>query len=234
MHPWTGLATGLGGLVVGPLVAAVVARLAVGEPASAHPSPVSPPLIRASGRDRVLVSLLAALVLAALGLRLGPNAALPAYLYLGAVCVALAVIDARTSRLPDPLTLPSYAVGIAALAPAAAVTDGGLARLGLALAGMAALYLLYAALFLVNPAGLGWGDVKLAGVLGLHLGWLGVRAWITGAFLGFLLGALFGIGLLAARRATRKTTIPFGPFMIAGALVAILVEGQLAMAYTGD
>ena len=77
-------------------------------------------------------------------------------------------------------------------------------------------------LFLVNPAGMGFGDVKLAPTLGLALGWYGWPTVFTGTFAGFTLGALTGLVLLATRRADRKTPIPFGPFMLIGTLGALL------------
>jgi leader peptidase (prepilin peptidase)/N-methyltransferase len=78
---------------------------------------------------------------------------------------------------------------------------------------------------------MGFGDVKLAGLLGLYLGWLGWGELITGGFLGFLFGGVVGMGLMMVRRAGRKSQIPFGPFMLAGALVAILAGGSLADLY---
>jgi leader peptidase (prepilin peptidase)/N-methyltransferase len=96
---------------------------------------------------------------------------------------------------------------------------------------MVALYAFYFLLALVYPAGMGFGDVKLAGVLGLYLGWLGWAEVVTGGFLGFLFGGVGGVLLIAVRRAGRKSMIPFGPYMLAGALVAILCGGALADLY---
>ena len=97
-------------------------------------------------------------------------------------------------------------------------------RFVVALIGLAAAWLLFLIQALIYPAGIGWGDVKLSGVLGLYLGWLGVSALVAGLFLGYLLAALAGLGLLAARRATRKSQLPFGPFLLAGTLIAILLS----------
>jgi leader peptidase (prepilin peptidase)/N-methyltransferase len=77
----------------------------------------------------------------------------------------------------------------------------------------------------VYPAGIGWGDVKLSGVIGLYLGWFGASTLLAGLIGGYLLAAVTGIGLIVARRATRKSQIPFGPFMIAGTLAVLLVHG---------
>ncbi len=83
----------------------------------------------------------------------------------------------------------------------------------------------------VQPKAMGFGDVKLAGVLGLVLGYLSWSALVIGAFLGFLLGALVGVAVIAAGRASRKSAIPFGPFMIAGALLALFLATPLLRFY---
>jgi leader peptidase (prepilin peptidase) / N-methyltransferase len=97
----------------------------------------------------------------------------------------------------------------------------------------AVMYGVYFALCFAYPAGMGFGDVKLAGVLGLFTAWLGWGVWAVGLFLGFFLGGLFGAALIALRRGGRKTAVPFGPFMLAGVLVAVLFGRQLVDAYLG-
>ena len=171
-----------------------------------------------------VAGLLTAAVFVIMAVRFGPSPVLPAFCFLGAVGVALAFIDARHQRLPDALTLTSYPVALVLLGAAAlAVPDGG-RRFVVALIGLAAAWLLFLIQALIYPAGIGWGDVKLSGVLGLYLGWLGVTALVAGLFLGYLLAALAGLGLLAARRATRKSQLPFGPFLLAGTLIAIVAS----------
>jgi leader peptidase (prepilin peptidase)/N-methyltransferase len=157
--------------------------------------------------------------------RFGLSPALPAYGYLAVVGAVLAVTDARQRRLPDRLTLPSYPVALALLGLAALLLPGGgrpflgaLLGLGIALG----LFLLQAVIY---PDGLGWGDVKLAGILGLYLGWLGLPALVAGLFLGYLLAGAAGLALIAAGRASRKTQLPFGPFLLAGTLAAIALSG---------
>jgi leader peptidase (prepilin peptidase)/N-methyltransferase len=90
-------------------------------------------------------------------------------------------------------------------------------------AGAGLLWLFYFILRLVYPPGMGFGDVKLAGVLGMYLGYLGWGHLFAGTFLAFLLGGLWSIALLAARRGTLKSSIPFGPFMLAGTAAAMLL-----------
>jgi leader peptidase (prepilin peptidase) / N-methyltransferase len=163
--------------------------------------------------------------------KFGLSPILPAYLYLAAVAIALAAIDLDVHRLPNAIVLPSYVVGAALLLPAA-VVDGDWGSAGRGLLAMAALWLFYFALFWLYPQGMGYGDVKLAGLLGLYLGWLGWSSVLVGTFAGFLLGGLVGVVLLIARRATRKTAIAFGPYMLAGALIAIFAAGPIADWYS--
>ncbi len=179
-----------------------------------------------------LVELATGLLFAGLAARIGLEWALPAFLYLGAVCVALALIDLDTKRLPDSITLPSYVVAPALLG-AAALLEGELDPLVRALIGLAALYGIYFLLAVAYPAGMGFGDVKLAGVLGLYLGWLGWSEWFVGWLLGFMLGGVFGVLAILLRRASRKTMVPYGPFMIAGALLAVFAGQAIADAYLG-
>jgi leader peptidase (prepilin peptidase)/N-methyltransferase len=177
------------------------------------------------------VEALTAVLFAAMAAWFGPVAQLPAYLYLMAVGVALALIDLDVQRLPDVLTLPSYPVGAALLGVASIVHHDGwsMAR---AAAGMAVLFAFYFTVAFIAPRGMGFGDVKLSGVLGLYLAWLGWGQLVVGAFAAFAVGAVVGIGLILFAGGGRKTKVPFGPFMLVGALIGILAGHQLADAYT--
>jgi len=212
------LACAVAGLVVGAYLPGVVSRAPAGQPVLVGGFG---PRERWGARRALPVVLATAVIFGLLAGRLGPVPELPAYLYLGAVGVALAIIDLQCRRLPDSLTLPSYAVGIALLGLAALAARDADAALR-ALGGMAGLFAFYFLLALVNPAGMGYGDVKLSGVLGLYLGWLGWGEVLLGTFLAFLLSALTGLGMIAVGRATLKSALPFGPFMLAGALFAVL------------
>jgi leader peptidase (prepilin peptidase)/N-methyltransferase len=177
-----------------------------------------------------LVEVATALLFVAVTARFGLTPALPAYLYLAAIAVTLAMIDFDVRRLPDVIVLPSYVVGAVLLMPAVA-TDGDWWAAARGLISMAVLWTFYFALAFLYPAGMGFGDVKLAGLLGLYLGWLGWSAVLIGAFSGFLLGGLAGVALLLSRRANRKTAIPFGPAMLGGAMLAVLAAGPVANWY---
>lgn len=175
-----------------------------------------------------LVEVGTAALFGAVAVRFGLAPELPAYLYLAAVGIALSLIDLDVKRLPDALTLPSYGVAVVLLGAASVSEPRLLLR---ALLGAAAMFALYFALCFAYPAGMGFGDVKLSGVLGLYTAWLGWDVWAAGLMLGFLLGGVFGIGLVLAKRGGRKTAVPFGPFMIIGAFLAIFFGQGLVSGY---
>jgi leader peptidase (prepilin peptidase)/N-methyltransferase len=152
-----------------------------------------------------------------------------AFAYLASTSVALGLIDADTRRLPNRIVLPTYAVG-AMLLTLSSVFSGDLVPLLRAAIGMLALFLLYLAIALISN-GMGMGDVKLAGALGLYLGWLGWDVLAVGAVGGFILGGLFGTVLLLTRRVKRGSSLPFGPWMLAGAWLGILGGTPIATAY---
>lgn len=155
---------------------------------------------------------------------------LAGFLYLAAISIALALIDLDTHRLPDRIVLPAYVVG-ALLLGGAALLAGDPGALVRAAVGGAASWLLYALLALAYPGGMGFGDVKLAGVLGLFLGFAGWGELVIGGFAAFVLGGAYGVVLLVARRATRRSGIPFGPWMLAGAWLGLFAGGPVAAAY---
>jgi prepilin signal peptidase PulO-like enzyme (type II secretory pathway) len=171
--------------------------------------------------------LVTAAAFAGLWLRFGASPLVPALCFLAAVGVPLAFIDARHKRLPDLLTLPSYPAALLLLGVAAPFVRSGGRHFVYGLIGMAAVWLFFVLQAFVYPAGIGWGDVKLSGVVGLYLGWFGAGAVLAGIVGGYLLAAAAGIGLLVSRRATRRSQIPFGPFMIAAALAVLLVIGAV-------
>ena len=165
-----------------------------------------------------------ALVLALVCARFAGSPAVVAFGFLGAVGVALGAIDIAVHRLPDKLTLPAYPALVFLLGIAAVAGHSGAAFVR-ALLGGAALTCAYFLLAVLRPGQLGAGDVKLAGLIGLALGWLGWPVLFAGAALGFALSALVSLGLLAARRISLRDSICFGPFMLGGALLAMLVSG---------
>ncbi len=242
------------GLLIGSFLNVVIARVPEGRsivrPGSACPhcgTPISPMdnipvlswlLLRGRGRccgqpisvRYPLVEAGTGVFFAAVTAWNGLTWLLPALLYLAAISVSLALIDIDHQRLPNAIVLPSYPVA-AALLVMAAVGEGHPGRLiRIALAGLA-LYVFYFVLMLIQPRGMGFGDVKLAGILGGYLGWFGWGPVMAGAFLGFAVGGIAGLLLMIARRAGMKTLIPFGPYMLAGAWLGMVYGPQISSWY---
>ncbi|UQX89549.1 prepilin peptidase [Jatrophihabitans telluris] len=155
---------------------------------------------------------------------------LPAWLCFAAIAIALTMIDVDVHRLPDAIVLPSYPVLALLLTLGAVTHDTPWALLRMLIGGLA-LWLSYLLLHLAYPAGMGWGDVKLAGIVGAMLGYLSYSSLLVGAFAAFFLGSLVSVPLLVSSRASRKSRIPFGPFMLAGAFLALWLARPIADAY---
>lgn len=155
---------------------------------------------------------------------------LVAHLWLAAVSIALTAIDLETHRLPNVIVLPGYAVAAIGLG-LPALLAGDLERLAIAAAGAGILFAAYAAMAIAWPGGMGMGDVKLAGVLGAFLGFAGWAVLAVGAFAAFVLGGVVSILLLVTKRVSRKGGIPFGPWMIAGAWVGLVLGASIAALY---
>jgi leader peptidase (prepilin peptidase)/N-methyltransferase len=169
-----------------------------------------------------LVELLTAVVFGGLGARFGADWALPAFLVLAAGLLAVSFIDLEHFIVPNRVLLVVLALGVPLLAVAAAGGDGWLDVRDSVLGGAIAFGLLLV-INLINPRGMGMGDVKLVGVEGLFLGVLGIGHVLLALFLGFLLGAVGGVVLLATGVRGRKDHIPFAPFLAAGALLSLVV-----------
>ena len=143
-----------------------------------------------------------------------------------AICaVPLAVIDALAFRLPDPLTLAALG-GIAAFLVAAAATSGDWAGLGRSAAGAAALGGLFLVLALARPGSAGLGDAKLSVSLGALAAWAGWNVLLAALLAAFVLAAGYGLWLIVSKGATLRARVPFGPFLLAGTLVAVVAASH--------
>ena len=148
------------------------------------------------------------------------SALLPAYLVFAVIAAVLVVVDAEHHRLPNRLLYPAAAAALVLLAVAAAVRGDWSAYLR-AVEAAAVVYAVFLALALISPKSLGMGDVRLATVLALFLGF---RSWplvYIGLFAGFLLGAATAVALLISGRASRTTALPFGPALVVGSLAVL-------------
>lgn len=179
------------------------------------------------GPGTALLATVTALVCAVLAAATDTRPELGVWLLLAPVGVLLTVVDLRVRRLPDPLTL-TLAGATPALLGLVALVPEHAGDWPTALWATLALGAGYYVLYLVNPGGMGFGDVKLALGAGAALGWYGWSTVMLGTFAGFLFGALYGWGLVVLRRAGRKTAIPFGPFLLGGAFVGLLIGAYAA------
>lgn len=174
-------------------------------------------------------ALATAIVAALVGGRVGWAPELMFLLYLAPVGVALALVDWRTRLLPTKVIAPSYLVVVVLAVAASGVADDWDALLRAGLGWLVAGGTFFV-LWFVYPRGMGYGDVRLSGVLGIALGWLGWGELLTGVYAGFLLGGVGGL-LLSALRIVDRKAYPFGPFMLAGALLGVLVGADVAAWY---
>jgi leader peptidase (prepilin peptidase)/N-methyltransferase len=162
-------------------------------------------------------------------MRLGWDPALIVWAYLVPVGVALAVVDWRTRLLPTKVIAPSYAV-VVLLTLVAALVSGDWDSLIRAGWGWLVAGVTFFVLWFVYPRGMGYGDVRLSGLLGIALGYLGWGELLTGIYAGFLIGGVGGL-LLSLLRIVDRKAYPFGPFMLVGAVVGVLAGPYVAAWY---
>ena len=172
------------------------------------------------------VELMTAAIFAGLAWKFAESWALPAYLVFGGVAVALTFIDIDTHTLPNAIVLPSYPVVLALLAMASALEGDWWALVRAVIAGVA-LWVFYFTLAVAWPGGMGFGDVKLAGVVGMVLGWLGWGCVVVGGFGAFIFGGLAAAVLMALGRVGRKDGVPFGPWLLLGGFLGIFLGEPL-------
>ena len=217
------------GLVVGWLADPVITRVPLKQPVRgpAGPDEASTP----RGR-RVAVAILCGALCGAVAAEYDDTWVLPAYLVVTIALVVLAVIDLEHFLLPNRIVYPLGFVSIGLFALAAAGDDNFDAYARGLLAGVIA-FAIFFVLHIVSPRGMGFGDVKLSFVLGLSLGWLGWGEVFVGLFLGFLYGAFVGLALIVTRIRARDQALPFGPFLVAGTMTAILVGTAIIDWYRG-
>jgi leader peptidase (prepilin peptidase) / N-methyltransferase len=203
-------------LLVGPWLARVAVRLASRDETA----------IPSGARIGVMTVVFAGLLAGGVEL-LGLRPATAALAWGAGTAVVLGAVDLLCHRLPDRVVLPAYGMCAAALLADAAVlgTWGAFVRAVLA---AVVSFAVGAAAAAVSPDGFGFGDVKLLALLGLVLGWFGWGVLMTGVFLGLLSGALVSLALLATRRVGWRTAIPFGPPLLAGA-VLVLALGAVSL-----
>jgi leader peptidase (prepilin peptidase) / N-methyltransferase len=192
-------------------------RLARGDE-DARPGPV---------RTLVTTALFGLLVAGVLGLA-GVRPAAVALVWAAGAGLVLAAVDLAVHRLPDRVLLPAVVACLTALLVDAAAT-GSWPALGRAVLAGAAAFAVAALAGALSAGGLGFGDVKLLGLIGLLLGWAGWGVLLAGVLLGLLVGAGGSLLMVATRRAGWRTAVPFGPPLLAGAALALALDGPLAV-----
>lgn len=200
-----GLAGGLVGFTLGFLSGRMLAR----------PSPLPLPA-------RVVIAVATAILFGLMAWQFGVSWELPVFCVFAAAAVVLGTVDLIEKRLPNAVLYPSLVVIVVLLTGASLMTGNWAALLG-ALCGGAGLFALYFLLAVISPSGIGMGDVKLAALIGLMLGYLGWLPLLVGGTAGFLIGGLVSLLALIAGRAGLKTMLPFGPAMLAGAFAGVLL-----------
>jgi leader peptidase (prepilin peptidase)/N-methyltransferase len=174
-------------------------------------------------RDLVVAGAVTAVLVGLMAVRFADmRAAIPAYAWLAAVLVVQTAVDLRTRRLPREITYVGVAFGAPLLAIAALVVDEP-ERIWMMIIGAVIATMTLWLVHVLGGGGFGEGDVRLAPLLGLYLGWLNPALVFVALLLAFVAGAAVGAVLLATRRLQRDASLPFGPFLSLGTLTAVLV-----------
>jgi leader peptidase (prepilin peptidase) / N-methyltransferase len=242
----TGLVTGAVGLAAGAFVPELIARLPEPEPepegeglqAAEDEAEFARPVdeakelyvdIAATPRLRWWTAAASAIAAGLLGARYGWHPVLLLLVYLVPVCVALSVVDWRTRYLPTRLIAPSYVV-VGLLAALASALTGDWGAFVTSVIGWLGSFAVFWVLWFLVPRGMAYGDVRLAGLLGMALGWLGVAPLVLGLYTAFLLGGIGGL-LLSSLRIFHRRHFPFGPFLALGAWLGAVFTSELGAAY---
>ena len=216
----------IAGALATPLATRVIEETPPDPEDDPQPVPAVGPWLK---RNRLLAPLLA-VAAAGVAARTGAHPDAAAHVAVAIGLVVLSIIDLDLFLLPKRLVYPLLAATVLLLAVAALVDGSGVAMQRALLGSLGAWGALFV-LHIVSPAGMGFGDVRLALLLGLDLGWLGTRQVFLGIFAGFIFAAVIGLALMAARKKGRRDAVPFGPFLAAGTLF-VLVGGDSLLGLT--
>jgi leader peptidase (prepilin peptidase)/N-methyltransferase len=175
---------------------------------------------RSGRRTRIAGAVVTAVAFGVLAWRVGADAVLPAFLAVMAAGTAISIVDLREKRIPNRILLVAGPAVVLLLA-AGFLVRGEPVKLLAVLAGAAAMFVLYFLIALIVPAAMGMGDVKLAALLGGVLGAVGLTGWLAGLLAAFLVGGLVSLVALVAGRVGWRGSIPFGPWMVVGALAGL-------------
>ena len=250
------VASGLFGLVIGSFLNVVIVRVpedqSVVKPRSRCPnceSEISPRdnvpvlswlLLRGKCRNcgwpiparYPIIEALTGVAFTILGVVLGEDAALPAMLVFTAALIAVSAIDLERRIIPKKIVWPALAI-VGLLLLGAAVATGDFGNLATAAIGGAGAFGFLYVVWFIAPKGMGFGDVRLCALIGTAVGWYGIGHVLVALFLSFVFGSVVGIGLMVFAGRSRKSALPFGPSLAAGAYVALLVGEPILDLYLG-
>ncbi|WP_051389343.1 prepilin peptidase [Arthrobacter sp. 35W] len=215
------------------ITVAAITGLVAGPAADAAARRLLPHLYEGYGSSQTLTT--AGLSAAAFGLlawRFGPVLILPAFLFLSLAGIVLSRIDLKHQLLPNRIIIPAFAAGLAMLL-IDALFSGHWTNLLTGFVGAGSSFVFYLILAVISPRSLGMGDVKLSALLGLYLGYLSLGSALLGLLLGFIVGAVVGLALISRGKAGLKTSVPFGPSMFAGCIVAVAFGPAIGSAIAG-
>lgn len=207
---WLAAAGGVVGALAGPALVRIATSTLI------RPRQVS-------AGARIGVSVVSAVLFGLVALTFGLTWELPAFIFFAGTSVILGAVDLIERRLPNAVLYPSLAV-LPVLLALPAVATGAWASLVASGVGGVALFAIYFVLAVISPGGIGMGDVKLAALIGMALGFLGWTPMLIGGTAGFVVGGLTSLVALLSGRAGLKTALPYGPAMLAGAFVGILLS----------
>ena len=216
------------GVPGGMLANLLVERIPDKRPLRPFPRPRS----LAGSTVQVIAIVATVLLFAGTGLRFGADWVVPAYLVFFVCLVSITVIDAERQIIPNYIVYPTIFASVPLLAFAALV-DGEWDRFGHAMMGASLAWLALFVIHMVSPAGMGFGDVRLAFVLGLFLGWISLTHVLAGLFLGVALIAVIGVVLAIFRLKSLQEHIAFGPFLAAGSTIAVFAGEPIIRWWTG-
>lgn len=176
--------------------------------------------------ERPILAVVTGTLCGVMAARFDSAVSIAAHCLLCAGLVVLSAIDLHTHRLPREISFSTLAAGAPLLAMSALV-EGEPHRIVTMVIGATIALAAMLGLYTVSRGGLGDGDVRMSPLLGAYLGWTGIAQVPIGLFLGFVFGAAFGVVAIATGAADRKTVIPFGPFLAAGTVVALVFGQQI-------
>ena len=201
-------------------------------PEKQHLRPLPPVRTLAASRLQILVVAATVALFAGAGLRFGTDWVVPAYLVFFLCLVSISVIDAQRQIIPNYIVYPTIFASIPLLALAALI-DGEWDRFGHAMLGATLAWLALFVIHMISPAGMGFGDVRLAFVLGMFLGWISLSHVVTGMFLGVVLISVVGVLLAVLRLKSLQEHIAFGPFLAVGSTVAVFAGQAIIRWWSG-